>query len=549
MEKNKIWSCASYTRLSREDKDGGESNSIKNQKELIREYIKSTPEICLSLEIEDDGFSGVDFLRPGFQQLLEEIKNGKINCVIVKDLSRLGRNYLEVGDYIEKIFPFMGVRFIAINDNYDSNNKKSSSDEIIIPFKNLLNEAALRDTSVKIRSQFEIKRKNGDYIGAFAPYGYQKSVENKNSLVVDSHAARVVRKIFHMKVEGYSNQSIADYLNSIGELPPYEYRKHKGENYTTSFKKNITVEWSAQAVGRILSNPVYIGRMVQGKKSTPNYKIKKVINKPEEEWVVVENTHSPIIDKGLFTLVDTLLSLDTRLGPNCDKVYLFSGMVFCGDCSSPMCRKSVTSKGIKYQYLICSGHKQFNNCSTHSFSETKLKKIVLLSIQKHIDVLVDFEAIISNISIDILHKYELERFEANLVTIIAEIDKIHRRKMELYEDFKLGVLTREEYQKFHEIYTEQLGNFETKRNVLNQEIEKKKHCGTLELEWLKSFKKYKNVTELTRNLLVSLIKEIRVNKDEVDIVFRFQDKIDYYSNLLENQHCYNLYEQGGNVNG
>jgi DNA invertase Pin-like site-specific DNA recombinase len=191
-----IYNAVDYLRLSKEDGDKAESDSIANQRDLITNFVKSMPEIRLCSERIDDGFSGVDFNRPAFNLMMEDIKAGRINCIIVKDLSRFGRNYIEAGRYIERIFPFLGVRFIAINDGYDSAKEKSTSDDIIIPFKNLVNDAYCRDISVKIRSQLEVKRKNGEFIGSFAVYGYMKSAENKNQLVIDPYAAKIVRDIF-----------------------------------------------------------------------------------------------------------------------------------------------------------------------------------------------------------------------------------------------------------------------------------------------------------------------------------------------------------------
>lgn len=182
---DRIWNAAEYTRLSRDDGDKAESNSITSQKEIIRDYVRRYPEFVIVKEYADDGYSGVNFERPGFRQMMEDIKAKKIDCVICKDLSRFARNYIDAGRYLEKIFPFMGVRFIAINDNYDSCGEKAQSDALIVPFKNLINDAYCRDISVKIRSQLDIKRKMGDFIGAFAPYGYRKDEANRNRLVVD----------------------------------------------------------------------------------------------------------------------------------------------------------------------------------------------------------------------------------------------------------------------------------------------------------------------------------------------------------------------------
>lgn len=533
LKSNIEWKCASYSRLSREDKDGTESNSITNQKELIRDYIRSIPEIRLSLEVEDDGFSGVDFLRPGFTDLMEEIKKGNINCVIVKDLSRFGRNYIEVGDYIDKIFPFMGVRFIAINDNYDSINGKSSADEILIPFKNLVNDAYLRDTSIKIRSQFEIKRKKGDFVGAFAPYGYQKDVDNRNKLIIDEYAATVILQIFKWKIEGYSNNSIASLLNDRGESTPYEYRKQNGENFRTPFKVKPHSEWTSQSIGRLLANPVYIGNLVQGKITTPNHKVKKTIVKPEEEWIKIEDSHEAIIDDNMFYIVQNLLQSDTRIGSQKKKLYLFSGISFCGDCGSAMCRKTVSSKGKKYYYLVCVGHKTHKNCSTHSFSENKLAEVVLVAIQNHVANVLHLELLCQNISSSFLKKREIKGLNHSIDKQIMEISNVQKYKMNLYEDMISDILSKDEYEKFSKNYAKKLEDLEVSVIKLKDEIEKKKSGTDSSTVWIEHFKQHKNVKEISRNLIVSLIKEIIIYEgNRVEIEFLYQDKFEHLTNLV-----------------
>lgn len=257
--------------------------------------------------------------------MIEEIKAGKINCVILKDLSRFGRNFVEAGRYLDQVFPQYGVRFIAINDNFDSANGRSQSDNILLPFLNLVNDAFCRDISIKVRSQLEIKRKKGDFIGAFATYGYLKNPDNRHRLIVDDFAAAIVRDIFKWKIDGASGQRISDKLNELGILSPMEYKRSCGLQYRTGFQTNVKGKWTAVAVGRILRNEFYIGILVQGKRTTPNHKVKKTIHKPHEEWVCVENNHTPIITREEFTIVNRLLSQDTRATPDKETVSLFSG--------------------------------------------------------------------------------------------------------------------------------------------------------------------------------------------------------------------------------
>ena len=315
--------AADYLRLSREDGDKLESDSIRNQRSLINDFVKQHPEITLVDEYVDDGYSGTNFERPAFKRLIEDVKKKKINCIIVKDLSRLGRNYIETGRYLEKIFPFLGVRFIAVTDHYDSAAESDDADQIIVPFKNLINDAYCRDISIKIRSQLDVKRKNGQFIGSFAGYGYQKDPENKNHLIIDEYAADIVRYIFNLKMDGYSSQRIAEKLNEMGVLPPMEYKRSCGMNYNSGFRSGAKPKWAVTTVNRILTNELYTGTMVQGKNRKINYKVKECRPVAEENWIRVEKTHEAIIAEEIFQYVQSLMELDTRTAPEEESVYIF----------------------------------------------------------------------------------------------------------------------------------------------------------------------------------------------------------------------------------
>lgn len=390
---NKTFQAAVYLRLSREDGDvteGGKqvSNSIANQNELVMDYLKSHPEISVISTYTDDGYTGVNFDRPEFQRMLSDIREGRINCVIVKDLSRFGRNYIESGRYIEKIFPMLGIRFIAITDGYDSINEDMGTD-MIVPFKNLINDAYCRDISIKIRSHMDIKRRNGEYIGAFAAYGYLKDEDNKNHLVIDEYAADVVRDIFSMKLCGMSQQAIADKLNADGILSPIQYKKSIGVGLNSSFQKSVKPKWSYNAVLRILKNEVYTGTVVQGKCTTPNYKIKKRIHKDETDWIRVEDMHDAIIPKSDFDIVQEILLRDTRVAPDQSEVFPLAGMVYCADCGEPMVRKTVPAGDKRYVYYVCSGNKKDKTkCRTHNISEKKLMQGVLEVVQNHVGTMI-----------------------------------------------------------------------------------------------------------------------------------------------------------------
>ena len=534
MNEPKIWDATLYLRLSREDGDKEESNSISGQRDLIRDYMSHHPELREYAVRIDDGFSGSTFQRPAFQEMLADIKAGKTNCVIVKDLSRFGRNYLDAGEYIEKIFPFLGVRFIAINDNYDSNRERTSSDNLMIPFKNLINEAYCRDISVKIRSQLEIKRKRGEYLGSFAAYGYMKSETDKNKLVIDEYAADVVRDIFHWKLEGISPQGIADRLNANGILSPMEYKRSLGMKYATSFKANAKAQWSAGSIIRLLKNTVYIGVLTQGKETTPSYKVHKRISKAEDTWTVISDAHEPIIDKADFDRVQKVLSLDTRTCKDDTAVQMFSGMVFCGDCGASMVRKTIPGKDKKYVYYVCSENKAHKNvCSSHSIRDTELEKLVLLSIQQHIQAVIDLQSILAITDTAPLRTAEAQKVQRQLEKKRSELERYNRLLMSLYESLTDGIITREEYKHLKESYSNQSAEAEKQLLALQEILEDIWKHGSSNQSWMDEIKAHHNITSLDRETVVTLIDRILVYEDRrVEIVFHWQDEFDWQTDIV-----------------
>lgn len=529
---NKIWNATLYLRLSRDDGDKEESNSITGQRELLRDYISQRPEFREYAVRVDDGFSGSTFERPSFQAMIEDVKAGRTDCIIVKDLSRFGRNYLDAGEYIEKIFPFLGVRFIAVNDNYDSLGDKKASDDLIIPFKNLINEAYCRDISVKIRSQLEIKRKNGQFLGSFAAFGYMKDEQNKNKLVVDQYAADIVRDIFKWKLEGVSPQDIADALNRLGVLSPMEYKRSLGMKYTTSFKTNAQATWSAATVIRILKNPIYTGVLVQGKETTPSYKVHKRVTKAESEWTVIEDSHEPIVSKIDFDSVQKVLKCDTRRSPDGKAVQLFSGMVFCGDCGASMVRKTVPAGGKKYVYYVCSAHKQDKSCSPHRMRDTVLEEIVLDSLKQHIREVVDMSELLAITDTAPLRTAQAQKVQRQLDKKREEYEKLQKLLMSLYENLADGIIDREEYTRLKASFASRADEAEKQMDALRERLTEIQDNGT-ENAWMSEFTKRQGLTALDRAVVVALIDKIFIHSnDTVEIIYRWQDEFAWQLDIL-----------------
>jgi DNA invertase Pin-like site-specific DNA recombinase len=520
----KIWNADIYVRLSKEDGDMEESDSISNQRALIRDYLSSKTDINIITERVDDGFTGTNFQRPSFIQMMEDIKSGAVNCVVVKDLSRFGRNFSESGKYLQQIFPFFGVRFISINDNIDSLNTTNYSDGLVVSFKNLLNDAYARDISIKTRSQLEIKRKMGDFISPFAVYGYLKDEQNHNKLVVDELAAPVVRDIFKWKIEGMSHQGIADRLNQSGILSPLEHKRMIGLDFFTSFKSNAKAKWTAKAVGRILSDEVYTGVLAQGKTTTPNHKLKNSICRDKSDWVRVENTHEPIIGREQFELANSLLKSDMRIAPNADRLYTFSGILKCGDCGMNMVRKTVPSGNKKHYYYICKNSRK-GLCTGHSIREGKLEQAVLAALQAQIERVLDIEKALMFIDTLPVKHEEVKKINKLLLSKQDEIKKYRDLKVKLFETFDSGLIDESDFTGLNDHYTQCLADAEKAAAAISGDIESIVNNGGEKSYWIEQFKEYRNFAELDRKIAVSLIKEILVYEGgEIDLKFKHENK-------------------------
>ena len=540
---DQIYKVAIYLRLSKDDgdfsfSDGGktESNSIHNQRELLHAFLTKHPEMELYGEYKDDGRTGTNFDRPEYQRMMEDVRKGAINCIVVKDLSRFGRDYIECGKYIEKIFPQLGVRFISVNDGYDTA-AISSTDSLVIPFKNLINDSYSRDISIKVRTNLEVKRRQGEFISNFAVYGYCKDPEDKNHLIVDEYAAGIVQNIFKWKIEGLSPNSIALRLNKLGILSPMEYKRAHGSRYITSFKKSSVAEWSHVTVRRILQNEVYTGVLVQGKRTTPNYKTKKFVYKNSEDWVRVEGTHEAIISQPQYDLVQKLLQEDTRASAEDTAVHPYCGRIFCADCGAPIVRKTVRSGERQYVYYVCSANKSNRKvCTKHRIREDALNGAVLATIRNQIELALDMDRALQSIESLSWERYEIRKLDANIELQNEIIQKNNNFRLGVYEDLQNGLLTRDE---FITMKAEFASRIAEAQNVIAQLTRSKSEIQnglSKQQSWLAQFKEYENISEVTRSVLVSLVDRINVyEKAEIEVVFRHEDQFADILAFLEGQ--------------
>ncbi len=538
-----LYQVAIYLRLSKDDGDlsvsntaKSESNSIQNQRELLRTYLDKHPELELYDEYKDDGWTGTNFDRPDFQRMMADIRAGRVNCVLVKDLSRFGRDYIECGKYIEKIFPQLGIRFIAVNDGFDTLSARGT-DSIVIPFKNLINDSYSRDISIKVRSNLEVKRRQGDFISNFPVYGYEKDAENKNHLVVDPYASQVVKDLFRWTIEGLSPGSIAARLNQRGILSPMEYKKSRGSRYQSRFKTGAKAQWSHVAVRRILQNEIYTGTLVQGKRTTPNYKTKKFLYKDERDWVRVEGTHEAIISRPQFDLVQQLLREDTRAGAEDVAVHPYSGRIFCGDCGAPVVRKTVCSGGKRYVYYVCGANKADHHaCSSHSIREDVLDQVILVTIQRQMEAALDMEKALRQIEALSWEKSELQKIDANIEVQNQIIQKNNDLRLGVYEDLQSGILSREEFLTLKEEFSHRI---QEAQRVIDQLVASKseiQHGLSKQQSWLAQFREYANITEVSRRVFVSLVERVNLYEDaEIEVVFRQRDQFAHILEFLERQ--------------
>lgn len=528
MKKQLLFNVAEYIRLSREDGDKAESDSIGNQRKLIADYIKYKNDFFLYDTYIDDGFTGTNFNRPNFLRMIADIEDGKINCVIVKDLSRFGRDYIETGRYLERYFPNHDVRFISITDNIDS---FKQAYDMLMPIKNIFNEQYARDISEKVHASMITKQKNGEFIGAFASYGYKKSPSDKNRLVVDEYAAGIVRRIFSLYIGGYGKIRIAHMLNEEGILCPSEYKRVSGDNYRNCNRLDNTVYWTYSTIHSILQNEIYIGNMVQGK--TVRYMRKKAKAKDRSEWVIVKDTHEAIIDEATWDKAQNLLNRRTRnLDLNAD-VSIFAGFLKCGDCGRALTKKIHTLKsGERIINYYCGTYVRSgkNYCTPHVVSYTVIERIVLGDLKTIVQSIDDMQEIVENqrkaaFSFQYQNEEEKKRLE-------IELQKVKELKKAVYEDYREGLLSKEDYLSYRQDY-------EKRKSLLTvqiEEVERQKmnrSADFLETPWIKRLLEVREIEKLDRDIVVEMVHEIKVYENrKIKITYNFTSEFQALFNTV-----------------
>ena len=521
------WKAALYIRLSREDGDKAESNSITSQREILKEYLKLHPDIELYDFYVDDGWSGTTFDRPDFKRMMEDIYSGRVNCVIVKDLSRFGRNYTDAGHYLDNVFVRYQIRFIALNNGVDTatNHMNAATRCITVGVQNVINESLAATTSVNVRGTLNVNREQGKFIGSFAAYGYRKDPTDHHRLVVDPETAPVVQLIFQKFLDGRSIIGIAKDLNELGIPNPTRYKQLKGFNYRHPAGQKLDGLWPDSSVRRILRNEVYIGNMVQGKTTTISYKISKCRTLPKSDWIVVEDTHEAIIDRETFEKAQSLFNQFTRTAPQKRDKDLFAGFLRCADCHAAMSKKVNSHPYGTYHYYRCSTARKMKKsaCTNHTIRTDKLENAVLTTIQTMVDTAVTMEELVQQINASPAKKRESNHIRSAIATHETELAKYRQMVLELYPDWKNGLISQEEYLQLKGQLNEKVSGLERSLASLQKSQEEFSRGLPEDNAFLTHFTQYGKIESLTRPLLVELVDKIYIHEGgKITIRFKFE---------------------------
>lgn len=532
----RIYRVAVYVRLSIMDtRDRKDSESLQTQIDYLCEYIARHPDLELYDCYRDNGETGTNFERAGFQRMMDDVKAGRVDCIIVKDLSRFGRDFLETGNFLEKVLPFMGVRFISINDNYDSI-RADSGDAMSAALKNLMNDIYAKDISHKVFSALDIKKRNGEFIGNYAAYGYMKSPEDKHKLIVDPIAAPVVQRIFQMKKDGMSNAGIARILSEEQVPNPNHHRYLQGIIYTARYAQNDP--WQTQAVKNILQNPVYLGHMAQGKKISKLYAGQRQKSLSSSEWVIVPNTHEDIISQELFDAVQEIMKArrdeyHSRLGKyaHFSSENIFEGLVVCACCKRNMTRyKSVYNNGRDVSFnFICPRHAALLDIgcpNAGGLSEDDLKAAVFHVIRLQISLLADVESIIKKVEKSAAVRTRKASIDNEISSAQDRRKRIDTLRQNLFESYASGIVSQADYLFGKSRYDDEYALIERRLEQLADEKAQLPETNPKQNKWFAAFSRFQEKKELSREMLLALVEKIYVNEDkQVHIILKYQDEM------------------------
>lgn len=508
----KIFRTALYLRLSKDDEGTGESSSITTQRSILQEYAK-THGLSVADEYVDDGYSGTNYDRPAFRRMIADIEAGKINCILTKDLSRLGRNSARTTDLLDEYFPSKRVRYISVIDGYDSFHLTSGT-AMTASFMTVMHEMYARDISNKIRTSFNAKMENGEYVASFAPYGYKKDAENKNHLVIDRQVSHIVQEIFQMAYDGNSPSDIAKHLNDCGVATPAMYRC-QSRPYLNVDTYSHRKEWTSQIICKMLANEVYLGKTLQGKTSKVSFKSKVSQANPRDEWIVVEGTHEPLITDEVFQVVRRR-AVSRRHPPTKGFQNIFAGIAICADCGRHMTTARSRKKGATCN-LACVGYRTYGakECSNHFIDYDLLYDVVLNELRAWLSLSdKEMENIVHELEEEAVIKFQDASNEA--AKTVSEMEKrlheVTTLMKRLYEDNALGRIPGTIYQKLSAEYEEEMLSLERSINEVTAHLKPNTASSNAYQEFFALLKDTTEVQALTKPLLQKLIDRIEVEQ-------------------------------------
>ncbi len=529
------WLVGIYTRRSFDDNEDFESNTIINQKSLINNYISKEDNMKIIDYYVDDGYTGTDFNRPAFQEMMNDIKEKRINTIIVKDLSRLGRNHLEVGRYIEDIFPTYNIRIIAINDNVDSFKRPESIQDLIIPIKNLINESYARDISKKVSSAYRTMASEGKYVAGTSPYGYTLDKEDKHHLVIDEEESKIVKEIFNMALNGEGRIKIVKYLNDNNIYCRKELQRRKKYKLSLDpIEEKTKYRWSTSTIGRMLTNEVYIGNLTQLRTKRESFKNHKVINVDKEDWVRLENTHEPIITKKDFDKVQKKIKINSKykIRDKDRKYSIYNGLLKCGDCGKAMYKQEDLRSNRQLSNYFCSTYLYLSksSCTSHKIKTEDLNNIVLEAIQLQIKLVIELERSLKKLFLKNNKETVESQYKNNVRIAKIKIENLNNKKLQIYEDWKFEVIDKKEYIIQTKMLEDEINKLEENIEIYSKTYRENIRRIKKNDSWIDHYKRNRKIKKLTRDVLLELIDTIYITEDgNVDIIFKYRNE---YNELL-----------------
>lgn len=535
------WLVGIYTRRSFDDNEDKESNTITNQKEMINSFISKEKNMTIVDYYVDDGYTGTTFDRPGFQEMMKDISDGRINTIIVKDLSRLGRNSLEVGKYIEEIFPIYNIRIIAINDNVDSFKRPESINDLMVPIKNLINESYARDISKKVSSAYYTMASNGKYVAGTSPYGYTFDENDKHHLVVDPDEVEIVRLIFNMALKGDGRVKITKYLNDHNILCRKEIQRRKKYKLSLEpLEETIKYKWSTSTIGRMLTSEIYIGNLTQLKTKRESFKNHKVINVAKEDWVRFEKTHEPIITKADFDKIQGLIKVNAkRLSNTGERTYsIYNGVLKCADCGRAMYKQEDKRGNRQLSNYFCNTYLYISktSCSSHKIKTDDLNDIVLESVQLQVKLVIELDRSLKRLFFKNNRETVESEYKNNTRIAEIKINNLKNKKLQLYEDWKFNNIDKDEFINQSKLIEEDIKLVEEKLELITKTYRDNIKMIKRNDYWINHYRRNKKIKKLTREVIKELIDVIYITADgNVDIRFKYSNEYKELVTYLENE--------------